>query len=66
MNIQINGKSSLVRDSITVGELLAERNLTIDHVVVEVNEVLVPRENFGAYCLANDDIVEILRFVGGG
>jgi sulfur carrier protein len=66
MKIIINGKSADVDDFITIGELLTLRNLNIDHVVVEVNEAIVPRENFGSYRFAANDSVEILRFVGGG
>ena len=66
MNIIINGKKEITRDGVTINDLLSDRKLAIDHVVVEVNEVIVPRENFGAHRLKDHDIVEILRFVGGG
>jgi sulfur carrier protein len=66
MNITINGKVTTARDGITVNDLLAERSLDKNHVVVEVNENIVPREDFGSRRLCGNDVVEILRFVGGG
>jgi sulfur carrier protein len=66
MNIIINGKTTIARDGMTVADLLAERSLDSNRVVVEVNENIVPRESFGGRSLCERDVVEILRFVGGG
>jgi sulfur carrier protein len=66
MNITVNGKSLSASDTLTVQELLDQRSLNGNHVVVEVNEVIIPKEDFGGRCLFDHDTVEILRFVGGG
>jgi sulfur carrier protein len=66
MHITVNGKLFIASDDLTIEQLLDKHNLTDNPLVVEVNKVIVPRENYGLHCLATDDIVEILRFVGGG
>lgn len=66
MNITVNGKPFASSDTLTVKELLDRRSLDNNQVVVEVNEVIIPREDFAGHDLFNNDTVEILRFVGGG
>jgi len=66
MKITLNGKHQIISDGSTIRELLVKRRLEVDFVVVEVNKVIVPKEEFRSYRIVNDDFVEILRFVGGG
>ena len=66
MNITVNGKPYNTAEVLTIAELLKIKNLDKNNIVVEVNEVVVSREDYGSHRLAKDDIVEILRFVGGG
>ena len=66
MNITLNGKPYDASDVLTIEQLLNKRNLNKNHIVVEVNEVIVPKEDYCSRRLENDDFVEILRFVGGG
>lgn len=62
----VNGKPEPVAASITIGELLAGRRIDQTHVVVEVNREIIARERFHEIELGDNDVVEILRFVGGG
>jgi sulfur carrier protein len=66
MNITLNGKPYNASDALTIEQLLKKRNLNKNHIVVEVNEVIVPKEDYCSHRLENGDFVEILRFVGGG
>ena len=66
MDIIINGKSQIIAEDLTVEQLLSNQNFNKNHVVVEVNGTIVRREEYGIRHLEKGDIVEILRFVGGG
>jgi sulfur carrier protein len=66
MNIQVNGEHKQVADHISVGDLLRYNSLDPAKVVVEVNMQIVKRDMFDSSILHDNDMVEILRFVGGG
>jgi sulfur carrier protein len=66
MNLTINGEKSVIRDGLSIAELLVERRLLPVRVAVEVNEELVPRQRFAETALRDGDRIEIVTFVGGG
>lgn len=66
ITIRLNGKPFTAQTAATVTALLQEHSLHPEHVVVEINEQIIPRENYTSHKITNDDVVEILRFVGGG
>jgi thiamine biosynthesis protein ThiS len=66
MELFINGETAHVPSGLTVLDLLEQRNLKAQEVVVERNLVLVPRNAFAATLLEPGDSLEILHFVGGG
>ena len=65
LRLTVNG-NAMAAQAETLADLL--RHLTLDAaaVVAEVNGVIVPRENFAQHSLKDGDIVELVRFVGGG
>nr|WP_302329676.1 sulfur carrier protein ThiS [Clostridioides difficile] len=50
----------------TVIDLLNKYNLKSDRVVVEVNLEIIEESNYNTYVLKNEDIVELISFIGGG
>jgi thiamine biosynthesis protein ThiS len=66
MELLINGEAAHATSGLTVLELLEQRNLKAQAVVVERNFALVPKDAFAATVLEDGDSVEILHFVGGG
>jgi sulfur carrier protein len=66
MLITVNGKQLAVEDGMTVQGLLALQKIEPAAVAVEINLDIVPREDFAGRCLVSGDVVEVLRFVGGG
>jgi sulfur carrier protein len=66
MQVTINGKAETFEQGMTVAQLLAAREIDPACVVVEVNLSIPRREQHAAAALKNGDVVEILRFVGGG
>ncbi|MCL4442332.1 thiamine biosynthesis protein ThiS [Desulforamulus profundi] len=66
MKILYNGKELLVEDGITIARLLNQRGLKPDTVIVEYNYQLVMKETWSNITLKENDVIEVLRFVGGG
>ncbi|MDR1685952.1 MAG: sulfur carrier protein ThiS [Desulfovibrio sp.] len=50
----------------TLSDLLAELSLAEQAVVAEVNGAVIARKDYAATRLASGDVVELIRFVGGG
>ncbi len=65
MQLVINGQSES-GDFSTVLNLLRERNLSPELVLVELNGQILPQAAYAAQKLAPGDNVELLSFVGGG
>jgi sulfur carrier protein len=63
--VKINGEL-LDKDGRTVSEMLADMDINVQHVAVELNEEIVPKAKYGETVLKDGDCVEVVRFVGGG
>ena len=66
MKITINGENREIADKLSLGGLLEFLQIRPGRVVVERNREIVPRDAFNATLLAEDDVLEIVHFVGGG
>ena len=64
--IKVNGETLEGRDGITVAELLKERGYKTVFIAVEVNGVIVKKDEYAAYVPNDGDKVEVVNFVGGG
>lgn len=64
--IKVNGKIKGYENSITIESLILQEGYKKDIVVVEVNEKIIKKNEYGTYMLEDGDKVEILKFVGGG
>lgn len=62
---RINGIEENVR-GITIAQLLEQKGYESRVVVVEINEDIVPKSTYDSHVIQNDDVVEIVSFVGGG
>ena len=67
MNLKINGDVQSVGNDIrTVQDLLASRNIELKCVAVELNGAILEASQFDSMELKENDIVEVVSFVGGG
>ena len=66
MNITLNGDNKLLRDISSVADLLKSLDLPPESVVVELNTTIITPDSYNSAILAENDQVEIIRFVGGG
>jgi sulfur carrier protein len=65
MRIKINGKPEEI-EAKTVLELLRAKEIEPRMVSVELNSTIVDREAYATTSLNEDDMVELLFFMGGG
>lgn len=64
--VTVNGARRELPAGATVLSLLESLALDPAHVVVERNGEILRREDFSAEPLAEEDALEVIRFVGGG
>ncbi|MCL2845136.1 MAG: sulfur carrier protein ThiS [Chitinivibrionia bacterium] len=65
MKCKINATETDITSK-TVGDLLRERDILFDTVVIEYNGEILKRVNFDEKVINDGDNIEILSFVGGG
>ncbi len=66
MNITLNGNIKTLQDVSTITDLLKNLQLPPETVVVELNTTIIDPDSYNSAKLAENDQVEIIRFVGGG
>lgn len=66
MTITINGKEEAIETGVSIGSFLKSKDLDFDKVVVELNRAIIDKSDYETTELKDKDILEILRFVGGG
>ncbi|MFA5143211.1 MAG: sulfur carrier protein ThiS [Candidatus Omnitrophota bacterium] len=66
MKIKINGKEEVVDKQENIARLVSSKGFVPEHIVVEHNLRIVPKEEWGKTALRENDNVEIVSFVGGG
>lgn len=64
--MKVNGKTIEFGKNKNIISLLEYFNLNSEQVVVEVNFEIVEVEKYKNYILREEDIIEVIRFVGGG
>lgn len=66
MVIRINGKDEVVEKTVNLAGLVARKKLPPETIVIEHNRCIVPRDEWEKAAVRENDIVEIVSFVGGG
>ncbi|MDD3374586.1 MAG: sulfur carrier protein ThiS [Candidatus Omnitrophica bacterium] len=66
MKVRINGKEENIEVELTLLALLEQRGLSQKKIVVEHNAKIVDREDLSSLAIKEDDVIEIISFVGGG
>jgi sulfur carrier protein len=67
MRIIVNGKAADVSGKISVSKMLDElKTQDALYVTVQLNGVILKREEFDSVTVNGDDAVELLYFMGGG
>jgi sulfur carrier protein len=66
MKLICNGKPMALREGMSLEELILELELDPDTVVAECDGQIAQREQYSARILKDGEVVELIRFVGGG
>ena len=66
MLIYVNGEKKHFEQSCTLAQLLTRFELKPQGVVVERNRTIVKAEDLERVRIEPEDVIEIVRFVGGG
>jgi len=66
MQILLNGEKTTINHNTSISDLLQQFNLDATKVAVELNQNLVFHHNFNHTIIAQNDIIEIVHFIGGG
>ena len=67
MQLKVNGEEIQIKSNPSIYTFLTEeKKLKPEHVVVEYNGSILKREKWEVTQLKNNDILEIVSFVGGG
>lgn len=64
--ITVNGQSIPLEQPLTVAEFLEQRHYQANRIAVELNGTIVPKSDYAAVMINDNDTLEVVSFVGGG
>lgn len=64
--LTINGKPRELPEQMTLTEFLESENYNPLLIAVELNERILPKEEYSETTLREGDVLEIVSFMGGG
>jgi len=66
MNISVNGTARHFPKPLNIEQLIGKLKLSSAHVVIELNNEILSKDQFSSRFLKENDRLEIVQFVGGG
>ncbi|MEN8904718.1 MAG: sulfur carrier protein ThiS [Clostridiales bacterium] len=66
MKVKLNGLEYETNEKTTLKIFLSEKLKSLDKIVVEHNYNIIDKKDLEKIILNDDDIIEVLKFVGGG
>ncbi|MEK9959882.1 MAG: sulfur carrier protein ThiS [Pelagibacteraceae bacterium] len=66
MQIYLNGKIYKATKDISISKLLTKLKIKPSKVAIEINKLVIQKENYKKYKIKEKDKVEIVTFIGGG
>ena len=64
--MRVNGKQLGLKESLALDKFLESNGYALTKVAVELNGKIVPRKEYASTLLEDNDVLEIVCFVGGG
>ena len=64
--IQLNGRKVLIKQKISIFDLLKKHKLDNRKVAVELNGTVITKNRYKKKLIKNNDKIEIVQFIGGG
>jgi sulfur carrier protein len=66
MKIICNGETREIKQNTTLVSFIKELDLNPDTVVAECDGTIIKRDEYDTFVLSEGNILELIRFVGGG
>lgn len=66
MKITLNGEPQKIHSGSSIMDLLSQFNIGNPMTIIEVNEQVVPKENWSNHQIIESDQIEIIQLMGGG
>ena len=66
IKIKINGKKILIDDKEKLSKILQDLKIPIKKVAIEINREIVIKKKLDSIKVKENDVVEIVHFIGGG
>ena len=64
--IQLNGKKLIIESNYSIFDLLKKYKLSDKKIAIELNGIIIQKNNYKKKYLKNNDKMEIVHFIGGG
>ncbi len=64
--IQLNGKTLKINNNLSIKDLLKKYKLNERKIAIELNGIILPKQNYKKKKIKNKDKIEIVQFIGGG
>ena len=66
IKIKINGKFSIINESLSLSIFLKQLKIPIKKVAIELNHEIIDKNKTNRIKLKKNDKIEIVHFIGGG
>ncbi|MDR0401882.1 MAG: sulfur carrier protein ThiS [Endomicrobium sp.] len=66
INVKINGENKKIKSKTSIADFLKDNNIAPLETTIEYNLEVINQKKISKIILKEGDILEILRFVGGG
>ena len=66
IKIKINGKFSMVNESLSLSVFLKQLKIPLKKVAIELNQEIIDKNKTNKIKLKKNDKIEIVHFIGGG
>ena len=66
IKIKVNGKKMLFDENILAIDLVKKLKIPLNKVAIELNKKIIDKKKIKKVKMNNNDILEIVHFIGGG
>ena len=66
IKIKVNGKIKTIIYQLTIAKLIKDLKIPLNKVAIEINKEIVNKKKINRIKLKNNDVIEIVHFIGGG
>ncbi|MDA9759066.1 sulfur carrier protein ThiS [Candidatus Pelagibacter sp.] len=66
IKIKLNGKLKTINNNSTLFNIVKKNKIPLMKVAIELNQEIVDKKKIKSINLKNNDIIEIVHFIGGG